>query len=68
MVKDVFAFVAGLPDGNVFANANKAMDHFFARGPNAASVTPARLPVEVIRQAGAALERHSFLPPRGYLE
>ena len=74
VVKEVFALVTGLPDGNVFANANKAMDHFFAHGPQAAAVTPprlhagSRLPVEIIRQTGAALERHGFLPPRGYLE
>lgn len=74
VVKEVFALVAGLPDGNAFANANKAMDHYFAHGPQAANLTPprlhagSRLPVEVIRQAGAALERHGFLPQRGYLE
>lgn len=74
VVKEVFALVAGLPDGNAFANANKAMDHFFAHGPQATGVTPprlhagSRLPVEVIRQTGAALERHGFLPLRGYLE
>jgi len=74
VVKEVFALVTGLPDGNAFANANKAMDHFFAHGPKAASVTPprlhagSRLPVEVIRQAGAALEHQGFLPLRGYLE
>ncbi len=73
VVKEVFALVAGLPDGNAFANANKAMDHFFAHGPNASGVTPpslhagSRLPVEVIRQAGAALERHGFMPAVGYL-
>lgn len=74
VVKEIFALVAGLPDGNAFANANKAMDHFFAHGPRAASVNPprlhagSRLPVEVIRQAGAVLERHDFLPATGYLE
>jgi dihydrodipicolinate synthase/N-acetylneuraminate lyase len=73
VVKEVFALVAGLPDGNAFANANKAMDHFFAHGSGAAGVTPprlhagSRLPVEVIRQTGAALERRGFLPARGYL-
>ncbi len=74
VVKEIFALVAGLTDGNAFANANKAMDHFFAHGPSAAGVTPPRLhagrrlPVEVIRQTGAALERYGFLPQRGYLE
>ena len=73
VVKEVFALVAGLPDGNAFANANKAMDHFFAHGPAAASVTPprlhagSRLPIEVIRQTGAALELHGFMPAAGYL-
>ncbi len=74
VVKEVFALVAGVPDGNAFANANKAMDHFFAHGPKAANVTPprlhagSRLPVEVIRQTGAALKRHDFMPAAGYLE
>ena len=74
VVKEAFALVAGLPDGNAFANANKAMDHFFAHGPRAADIAPprlhagSRLPAEVIRQTGAALERHGFLPARGYLE
>ncbi len=73
VVKEVFALVAGLPDGNAFANANKAMDHFFAHGSKAASVTPprlhagSRLPVEVIRQTVTALERHGFLPATGYM-
>lgn len=73
VVKEVFSLVAGLSDGNAFANANKAMDHFFAHGPNGASVTPprlhagSRLPVEVIRQTGAALERRGFMPAAGYL-
>ena len=74
VVKEVFALVASVPDGNAFANANKAMDHFFAHGPRAARVLPprlhasSRLPGKVIRATGAALERHGFLPTRGYLE
>jgi dihydrodipicolinate synthase/N-acetylneuraminate lyase len=74
VVKEVFALVTGLPDGNAFANANKAMDHFFAHGAKAASATPprlhagSRLPVEVIRQTGVVLERHGFTPERGYME
>jgi len=73
VVKEVFALVAGLSDGNAFANANKAMDHLFAHGSGAADVDSprlhagSRLPVEVIRQTGATLERHGFLPLRGYL-
>lgn len=72
-VKEVFDLVAELPHGNAFANANKALDHFFAHGPQAADVLPprlhagVRLPAEVIRLTGEALERHGFLPERGYL-
>jgi len=71
-VEEVFALVADLPHGNAFANANKAMDHFFAHGKQAAQVEPprlhagGRLPVDVIRRTGEALERYGFLPERGY--
>ncbi|HKS36737.1 MAG TPA: dihydrodipicolinate synthase family protein [Verrucomicrobiae bacterium] len=73
-VNEVFGAVTGLPHGNPFANANKAMDHFFAHGSKAADVLPPRLhagpllPEEVIRAAGEALTRHRLMPARGYLE
>jgi dihydrodipicolinate synthase/N-acetylneuraminate lyase len=73
VVQEVFGLVAGLPDGNAFANANKAMDHFFAHGPGAATLPPprlhagSRLPAAVIQKTGEALQRHGFLPARGYL-
>jgi dihydrodipicolinate synthase/N-acetylneuraminate lyase len=73
-VNEVFGIVTGLPHGNPFANANKAMDHFFAHGPNAADVSPPRLhaghllPREVVRAAGEALTRYGLMPARGYLE
>ncbi len=73
-VGEVSRLVAGLPKGNAFAHANKAMDHFFAHGPRAISVPPPRihgghrLPVEVIRAAGQALSRNGFMPTRGYLD
>lgn len=73
-VNDVFDVVTGLPHGNPFANANKAMDHFFAHGPKAAGVSPPRLhaghllPEEVIRATGEALTRQGLMPARGYLE
>ena len=66
--------VRELPDGNPFTNANKAMDHFFAHGPEAAAVPPprlhagSRLPTEVIRAAGEILRRYELMPGRGYLE
>ena len=43
VVNEVFRMVKDLPDGNEFTNANKAMDHFFAHGPDAASLPPPRL-------------------------
>jgi dihydrodipicolinate synthase/N-acetylneuraminate lyase len=74
LVDDVFRIVNGLPHGNAFANANKAMDHFFAFGPKASEVTPprlhsgSRLPVEVIRATGDALARHGLMQKKGYVE
>ena len=74
LVDDVFRIVTGLPHGNAFANANKAMDHFFAFGPRASAVTApclhsgSRLPVEVIRATDEALTRHGLMPTKGYLE
>jgi dihydrodipicolinate synthase/N-acetylneuraminate lyase len=74
VVQEAFRIVADVPVGNAFANANKALDHFFAFGPKAATVAPPRLhagrrlPVEVLRAVGDALQRHGFLPERGYVE
>jgi dihydrodipicolinate synthase/N-acetylneuraminate lyase len=73
-VSEVSRLVAGLPGGNAFAHANKALDHFFAYGPRAASVPPprlhggSRLPVEVIRATGDLLSRNGLMPARGYLD
>lgn len=74
VVQEVFGLVAGVKAGNAFANANKAIDHFFAHGPRAAKVDPPRLhagsclPVEVIRATGESLTRYGFMPAKGYLE
>ena len=73
-IHEVFGIVTGLPHGNPFANANKAMDHFFAYGRKAAGAPPPRLhagsslPVEVLRATGEALSRHGLMPAQGYLE
>jgi dihydrodipicolinate synthase/N-acetylneuraminate lyase len=72
-VGEVMRLVAGLPGGNVFAPANKAIDHFFAYGPRAADVPPprlhtgGRLPVMVIRATARILARQNLLPAKGYL-
>ena len=73
VVNAVFAAAAPLPYGNAFTNANKALDHFMAHGPDARRVTPPRLhsgqrlPVELIERAGDELQRHGLLPTGGYL-
>jgi dihydrodipicolinate synthase/N-acetylneuraminate lyase len=73
-INEVFGVVTGLPHGNPFANANKAVDHFFAFGPKAASAPSPRLhagvalPADVIRAAAEALTRHGLMPAKGYLE
>lgn len=73
-VEAATGLVTGLPHGNAFANANKAMDHFFAYGPLAVEAPPprlhagSRLPVEVIRAVGQVLKRYDFMPSKGYLE
>lgn len=73
-VARVFDLVADLPDGNPFANANKAVDHFLAHGPGASEVPPPRLhagstlPPEVVRAAGGVLDDCGLMPQRGYLE
>lgn len=74
LAREVFALVAHLPAGNAFANANKAIDHFFAYGPNAAAAPPPRLhagiclPLEVLRATGDVLRRFELMPAKGYLE
>ena len=73
-VNEVFGAVTGLPQGNPFANANKAIDHYFAHGPRANGLPPPRLhagerlPDDVIRATGAALTRSGLMPGKGYLE
>lgn len=71
-VSAVFELVSPFPDGNAFANANKAMDHFFAYGPKAATVPPPRLHAgsslraEMIVETGKILDRYGLMPSKGY--
>ncbi len=73
VIGEVFEMVSDLRDGNPFANANKAIDHFFAWGSKAAGKPPPRLhagsslPVGLIRAAGESLSRHGLMPAKGYL-
>jgi dihydrodipicolinate synthase/N-acetylneuraminate lyase len=73
VISEAFQLASPLPDGNPYANANKAMDHFFAHGREALSRTPPRLhagshlPRELLQKIGDLLSRHDLLPDRGYL-
>jgi dihydrodipicolinate synthase/N-acetylneuraminate lyase len=73
-VSEVLQLATGLPDGNPFANGNKALDHFFAYGPKAVAMPPPRLhagsslPVTLIRSTEEILCREQLMPASGYLE
>jgi hypothetical protein len=73
VTEELFPVAGKVGFGNAFANANKALDHFFAHGPEALRVEPPclrggrRLPRELVEAAGASLSRHGFMPARGYL-
>jgi len=73
VVDEVSKCAVNLPAGNPFANANKAIDHFFACGSEAINVAPPRihsgrrLPSEIIKTAGGALTRFGLMPSNGYL-
>jgi dihydrodipicolinate synthase/N-acetylneuraminate lyase len=73
VIAEVFELVKGLPQGNAFTNANKAMDHFFAHGQKASDVRPPRLhsgeqlPPDVIRRTSEILSGQHLMPATGYL-
>jgi dihydrodipicolinate synthase/N-acetylneuraminate lyase len=73
LTAELFALAGQVGYGNAFTNANKAMDHYLAHGPEAARLPPPRLrsgrrlPSGLVEAAGAALRRHGLMPARGYL-
>lgn len=73
LINEVFAYAAPLPAGNPFTNANKAIDHFFAHGPDALDIPPPRLhsgdrlPTDFLDKTAEALKRQDLLPARPYL-
>jgi hypothetical protein len=73
LCEEVFDLAGRIGYGNAFTNANKAMDHFFAHGPEAPKVAPPllysgkRLQIKFVAAAGAALKRHGLMPESGYL-
>ena len=72
VTNEMFALARQLPGGIVYANANKAIDHFFAHGPGAEKVSGPRLhsgsclPPDLILKTGEVLRRYNLLPQRGY--
>jgi dihydrodipicolinate synthase/N-acetylneuraminate lyase len=74
VIGKIFAIVQPLPQGNAFTNANKAIDHFLAFGPDAVNrLGPllhagVRLPREMLWATRETLASHGFLPERGYWE
>jgi dihydrodipicolinate synthase/N-acetylneuraminate lyase len=73
VIEQGFRLTRDLPSGNPFANANKAIDHFFAYGRGAAKIPPPRLfsgerlPVELLAAMEAILAKQGLLPAEGYL-
>src|SRR5262249_7466626 len=74
IINETFDLVKGMRDGNAFANANKALDHFFAYGPEAEKLAGphlhagSKIPLELIQKTAEVLVRHECLPERGYMQ
>ena len=72
-INAVFEVVRGLPCGNIYTNANKAIDHFMAFGPDALEFPPPRLhaglrmPRQALEATGAVLTQFGLMPSNGYL-
>jgi len=67
------ALVKRLPTGGVYTNANKAIDHFYAYGPAAATKEGpmlkggTRIPGEILSATGDVLRACQLMPEKGYL-
>lgn len=73
VVTTMFEAVAEIEYGNAFTNANKALEHWMAYGPDGMRVAPPRLisgfalPRDILYIARDALKRARLMPRRGYL-
>ena len=73
LLSNVFDIVDGLPYGNPFTNANKAIDHFMGYGQEAEKISPpmlhAGMPLseKVIFEVGRILNKAGLIPQKGYL-
>lgn len=69
----VFALIHTVPQGNMFTNANKAIDHYMAHGPSASKKggpmlhAGVRLPESIITETGKMLTHFGLMPSKGYL-
>jgi len=74
VIGKIFAIVQPLTHGNAFTNANKAIDHFLAHGPDGANLSGpllhagVRISLEMLAATGKVLDDQAFMPERGYLE
>jgi hypothetical protein len=70
---NVFALIHSVPQGNMFTNANKAIDHYMAHGPLASKKegpmlhAGVRLPESIIAETGKILTYFDLMPSKGYL-
>ena len=68
----VFAIIHSVPQGNMFTNANKAIDHYMAYGPFASKKqgpmlhSGVRLPESIIAETGTILAHFDLMPQEGY--
>lgn len=73
-INAVFALVQNLSFGNPFTNANKAIDHFFAFGPDASTKegpmlhAKVRLPADIIKATRDILVQCRLMPGKGYIQ
>jgi dihydrodipicolinate synthase/N-acetylneuraminate lyase len=73
LLSNVFDIVDNLPEGNPFANANKAIDHFMGHGQEAEKISPPMLhagiplPEKVVYEVGRILNKAGLIPQKGYL-
>ena len=74
VLSNVFEVVSGLPEGNPFTNATKAIDHFMGYGQKAEKFSPPRLhagihlPERIIQEVGRRLNKAGLIPKKGYLD
>lgn len=73
VIEQAFDAVSGVEAGNAFTNANKAIDHFMAHGPEAADMpgpmlhAGVRLGPDIITKVGKVLAAADLMPAKGYM-